>query len=220
MVVILNNIRTLNETLSDRLLLLWLLYDAMNVKAIGDTKAHKLGYLSELSMNSNLEKGFNYNFIKLPYGPYSEQLQKDADWLEEQKLIDSCPYGDGKMFQSSRFGRKLLSDFSEMFIRNNIFTRKIFAVNRKYAPLNTYQLVDAVHQQELPEAEGVKIDELEIGEVVLYRLSSEKAKAEFDITPEELATLEVYLDDDAYRSTMHAFESAKRKPLLRMDEVF
>jgi hypothetical protein len=218
MVIVLN--RTVKETLSDRLLLLWLLYDAMKFNAIGDTKAHKLGYLSELSMIKDLEKGFNYDFIKLPYGPYSDELQKDADWLEEQKLIDSRPYGEGKMFRGSRFGSKLLSDFSTMFVRNNIFTRKIFAVDSKFARLNTYQLVDVVHQQEHPDLESVKIDELEIGEIILFSLSSEKAKVEFDITPEELATLEVYLDDESYRSVMSACESAKRKPLLTMDEVF
>jgi hypothetical protein len=218
MVIVLN--RTVKETLSDRLLLLWLLYDAMKIKAIGDTKAHKLGYLSELSMIKDLEKGFNYNFIKLPYGPYSDQLQKDVDWLEEQKLIDSCPYGEGKMFQSSHFGLKLLTDFGYLFARNNRFTQKISLIDRKYAPLNTYQLVEAVHQQGHPDEESIKIDELEIGETILYKLPIDKAKVEFDITPEELATLEVYLDNETYGSVMHAFESAKTKPLLSMDEVF
>ena len=219
MVIILSS-RTIKETLSDRLLLLWLLYDAMKFKAVGDTKAHKLAYLSELSMKQDLEKGFNYDFKKLPFGPYSDQLQKDADWLEEQKLVDSRRFGEGKIFENSRFGRKLLNDFSDLFIRNNRFTQKIFAVNSKYACLNTFQLVEAVHQQLHPDEESVKIDELEIGEVILYRLSSEKAKVEFDIRAEELATLEIYLDGEAYESAMHSFESAKRKPLLRMDEVF
>jgi hypothetical protein len=219
MVIMLSN-RTIKETLSDRLLLLWLLYDAMKFKAIGDTKAHKLAYLSELSMKREQEKGFNYDFKKLPFGPYSEQLQKDADWLEEQKLINSHPFEDGKIFESARHGRKLLSDFSDLFIRNNIFTRKIFAVNSKYASLNTYQLVDVVHEQEIPGMEGVKIDDVEIGEIILFGLSSEKAKVEFDIRPEELATLEVYIDKEKYDSVIHAFESAKRKPLLSMDEVF
>ncbi len=219
MVVALDN-RTVKETLSDRLLLLWLLYDAMKFKALGDTKAHKLTYLSELSMKQNLEKGFNYNFKKLQFGPYSDQLQKDIDWIEQQKLIDSRRFAEGKIFESSRFGRKLLNDFCDLFIRNNIFTRKIFTINCKYARLNTFQLVEEVHQQKYPNLENIKIDDAEIGEIILYRLSSEKAKIEFDITPEELATLEVYLDDNAYNSVMHAFESAKRKRLLSMDEVF
>ena len=171
-------------------------------------------------MKQDLEKGFNYDFKKLPFGPYSDQLQKDADWLEEQKLIDSRPFEEGKIFQDARFGKKLLSDFSALFIRNNRFTQKIFVVNSKYARLNTFQLVEEVHQQGHPDLESVKIDDLEIGEIILYRLSSENAKVEFDITPEELATLDIYLDDDAYRSAMNSFESAKRKPLLRMKEVF
>jgi hypothetical protein len=219
MIIVLDD-RTPKETLSDRLLLLWLLYDAMKFSTIGDTKAHKLGYLSELKMNNDLEKGFNYNFKKLPFGPYSEQLQKDADWIEEQKLIDSHRFADGKIFQSARFGRKLLSDFSDMFVRNNIFTRKIFAINGKYASLNTYELVETVHQQGTPEIEDVKISDLENGEMILFRLPSEKAKVEFYITPEELATLDVYLDEENYNSVMSAFESAKKKPLLSMDKVF
>src|SRR3990170_836132 len=180
MVIILSS-RTPKEALSDRLLLLWLLYDAMNFKAVGDTKAHKLAYLSELNMKQDKEKGFNYDFKKLPYGPYSDQLQKDADCLEEQKLIDSHPFEEGKIFQDARFGKKLLSDFSALFIRNNRFTQKIFAVNSKYARLNTFQLVEEVHQQGHPDLESVKIDDLEIGEIILYRLPSEKAKVEFDI---------------------------------------
>lgn len=219
MVIILNN-RTCKETLSDRLLLLWLLYDAMKFKAVGDTKAHKLAYLSELSMKKDEEKGFNYDFKKLPFGPYSEELEKDADWLEEQQLINSHQFADGKIFEDSRFGRKLLNDFSDLFVRNNIFTRKIFAVNNKYARLNTFQLVKEVHQQGHPDVEDVKIDDMENGEIILYRLSSGNAKVEFDITPEELTTLEVYLDNECYRSVMNACESARRKPLLSIDEVF
>ena len=60
----------------------------MKFKPLGDTKAHKLTYLSELSMINDCEKGFNYDFRNLPYGPYSEELQEDIDWVEEQKPID------------------------------------------------------------------------------------------------------------------------------------
>jgi len=212
--------RALKETLSDRLLLLWLLYDAMKFKASGDTKAHKLTYLSELSMINQCEKGFNYDFRKLPYGPYSEELQEDIDWLEEQKLIDSRPCGDGKIFEESRFGRKFLNDFGSMFIRNNEFTRKIYAVNCQYARLNTYELVKVVHSQAHPSIKNKTIHDVAIGEKILCGLPIEKARMEFDITPEELATIDVYLDDESYRSVMEASESAKKKPLLNMDEVF
>ena len=212
--------RSLCEVLSDRMLLLWLLYDALNYKRFGDTKAHKLTYLSEWNMIDNLEKGFNYDFIKLPYGPYSDQLQNDIVWMEEQKLIDSDALDEGKIFCQTRFGRKILNDFSEMFSRNNLFTRRIAAVNREFARLNSNQIVRRVHQMPHPYIQTKTIEELSIGQKILYKLADEKATAKFVITPEELATIDVYLDEESYNSFIHASESAKTKPLLRMDEVF
>jgi hypothetical protein len=212
--------RSLREVLADRLLLIWLLYDALSYKKFGDTKAHKLTYLSELDMIDNREKGFNYDFIKMPYGPYSEQLQKDIVWLEEQKLIESVPIDEGKLFQKSHFGIKLLDDFHDLFLRNNLFTIKIHRINSVYAPKNSRQLVDLVHGFPHPYIKGKTINDLKNGTIILYKLVDEKAKVQFNITPEELATLDIYLDDENYRSVTEASESAKRKPLLNIDEVF
>ncbi len=215
--------RDKGEVLSDRLLLLWLIYDAMMYKLFGDTKTQKLTYLSEKKMIDNREKGFNYDFVKLPYGPYSEDLQKDIKWLEEQKLINAVPIpisDDAKVFHESRFGRKLLNDFHELFARNNIFTRQIAETNRKFASKNSQQIVEYVHNLPHPYIKGHTIDDLKLGTKILYKLVERKAKTIFDITPEELATLDVYLDDESYRSVIEASESAKRKPLLSFDEVF
>lgn len=71
--------RNVREVLTDRLLLLWLIYDAMHHKRFGNTKAQKLAYLSEKLMIDGREKGFNYDFIKLPFGPFSEDLEKDRN---------------------------------------------------------------------------------------------------------------------------------------------
>jgi len=212
--------RSFREILADRLLLLWLLYDAMKYKSFGDTKAHKLAYLSEWSMVDNREKGFNYDFVKLPYGPYSEQLQKDIVWLEEQRLVEPIPVKEGKLFHDSRFGRKLLNDFHPLFLRNNLFTIKIANVNSKYASKNSTELVKIVHALPHPYIKGKTIDDLKLGTIILYKLAEEKAKVKFEITPEELATLDIYLDDESYRSVIEASGSAKKKPLLSFDEVF
>lgn len=206
-------------SLSNRLLLLWLLHDAMKFKQLGDTKAHKLAYLSELEMVNQHESGFNYDFKKLPFGPFSDELKVDVDWLEEQQLIDSRPYADGKLFSDSRFGTKLLSDFSEMFVRNNEFTRKIYAVNCKYAIYGTHELVNVVHRLKHP-YRNMTINDAPIGDLLLTPMPDSLVKNKFTITPEELATLEVYLDDECYKSAMSACYSAQRKPLLSIDEVF
>lgn len=219
MVVVMS--RSVREILSDRLLLLWLLYDAMSYKRFGETKAQKLTYLSEKKMIDNRDKGFNYDFIKLPYGPYSEDLEKDIDWLEEQRLIEAIPISDdAKVFHESRFGRKMLDDFHELFVRNNLFTRKIAEVNRVYATKNSREIVEYVHSLPHPYIKGRIIDDLKLGTKILYKLVERKAKIIFNITQEELATLDIYFDDKNYRSLMQASESAKRKPLLSLKEVF
>ena len=214
-------VRNTREILTDRLLLLWLIYDALMYKRFGDTKAQKLAYLSEKKMIDNREKGFNYDFIKLPYGPYSEDLEKDVDWLEEQKLIEATPISDdAKVFHESRFGRKMLKDFHELFVRNNLFTRKIAEVNRTYATKNSKEIVEYVHSLPHPYIKGRTIDDLKLGTKILYKLVESKAKTIFDITPEELATLDIYFDEENYRSLTQASESAKRKPLLTLEEAF
>jgi hypothetical protein len=71
-----------------------------------------------------------------------------------------------------------------------------------------------------PYIKGKTINDLKFGTIILYKLTEQKANVKFEITPEELATLDVYLDDECYRSVMEACESAQKKPLLRFDEVF
>lgn len=193
----------------------------MKYKRFGETKAQKLGYLSEKKMIDNREKGFNYDFIKLPFGPYSEDLKKDIEWLEEQKLIKTTPISDeANIFNESHFGRKLLNDFHELFVRNNLFTQKIAEIDRVYATKNSQEIVDYVHSLPHPYMKGRTIGDLKLGTKILYKLSEGKAQIIFNITPEELATLDVYLDDESYGSVIVASESAKRKSLLRFDEVF
>jgi len=213
--------RKLQEILADRLLLLWLLYDAMNYKRFGETKVQKLVFLSEWKMIDNLEKGFNYNFIRLSFGAFSPDVEKDVKWLEDEQLIEAIPISEkARIFRQTRFGNKLFNDFREIFRRNVTFTRRMAEINRKYAKKPLQELVDYVYSLPHPYIKGLTILKSKFGQPLLYKLDEEKAKEAFKITPEELATLDIYFDDESYRSVIQAFESAKRKPLLKLEEVF
>jgi len=59
-----------------------------------------------------------------------------------------------------------------------------------------------------------------LNEWILCAINDDSAESEFSITPEELATLEVYLDNKNYVSTAKACVSAQKKPFLSLDEVF
>lgn len=213
--------RNPREVLADRLLLLWLLYDAMNYKRFGETKIQKLSFLSEWKMIDNHEKGFNYKFIRLSFGAFSSQVEKDIEWIENRKLIESTPISEkARIFRKTRYGRKLFNDFQELFKRNRLFLRRIAEVNREYAKKPLQELVDYVYSLQYPYIKGLTIAECKIGQQLLYKLDEEKAKATFEFTPEELATLNIYFDDKSYRSLMQASESAKKKPFLSLKEVF
>jgi hypothetical protein len=64
------------------------------------------------------------------------------------------------------------------------------------------------------------IGELKPGTILLYRMDPKKARVSFYLTPQEVATLDIYLDKECYHSLMDACESAKRKRLLTFNEVF
>ncbi|MCL2134152.1 MAG: hypothetical protein FWH37_01135 [Candidatus Bathyarchaeota archaeon] len=207
-------------TLTNRLLLLWLLNDATKYNTVGATKAHKLTYLSQLAMTKQKEKGLSYNFKKLDCGPYSDKLKIDLKWLEQQQLITSEPFKDGELFQNTIHGNKIISDFEEMFTRNNTFIRRISDVNCKYAKYNTHNLVSIVHRQRNPEYPNITIHKTPLNDTILHALPSESAKNEFIITPEEEETLEIYMDVELFKNIKEACDSVRSEHLFSLYEVF
>lgn len=215
--------RNLLEVLSDRLLLLWLVYDAMKYKAFGETKVQKLTFLAEWEMLDKRQKGFNYNFIKLTFGPYSSDLERDIKWLENNKLVKLVPIDEKtRIFKPTESGRKILTVFQNIFRRNSSFTQKIAEVNSNFAGLTLDGLLKFVYSLQHPYLKGPPrtIGELKPRTILLFKMTPEKAREIFTITPEELATLDIYLDEESYRSIMDACETAKRRRLLSYEEVF
>ena len=125
----------------------------------------------------------------------------------------------GDVFWPSYFGKKIISDFHEMFMRNRSFTNRISGVNNEYARYASYKLVDIVHSQKHPNGK-ITIHDTPPQAEILPPLSFEAAKLRFDITESELETLEIYLDPDFYEDAVAGLHSAQQEPLLRLDEVF
>lgn len=216
-------VRNLHEMLSDQMLLLWLIYDAMDYKTFGETKVQKLTFLSEWEMLDKHEKGFNYDFIKLTFGPYSPDVEKDLEWLESKKLVQLAPVDSKtRVFRQTLWGRKILNDFREMFDRNSLFVSRIAANNERFAGMALEKLLNFVYSLPHPYMRGKPrtIGELKPRTPILFKIPEEKAGAKFVVTPEELATLDIYLSEHCYRSVIESSEEARRKPFLTYDEVF
>jgi len=206
--------RNIQEKISDRLLLLYLLDNAWKVGKIeGITKVQKLVFLSEWAMLDEREKGFNYNFIKLIHGPYSQQLQRE----DVPRLIRAGLINDYNLSPTER-AKIILSDFKELFERNKSFIEKIEEVNREYAKIPLQKLLQIVYDMPHPYIPGYTISDVKPTTPLLYKIKENKAKRVFKITPEEIATLEIYFDTEAFESLLKA--SRERKSTLTFQEVF
>ncbi|KKL26964.1 hypothetical protein LCGC14_2389980 [marine sediment metagenome] len=84
------NFRSSEEGLVDKLLLLYLIKQTNSFGTVkGITKLEKLVFLTENLMIKDKTKGFNYEFHKWNYGPYSLELHReDYNSLVEQDIIN------------------------------------------------------------------------------------------------------------------------------------
>src|SRR5713226_780820 len=74
--------RTEIETLIDKLLLLYSIEQGNKYGLMeGTFKLQKVPFASELSMNEQGTKGFNYTFFKYWYGPMSKEIYVDGTAL-------------------------------------------------------------------------------------------------------------------------------------------
>jgi uncharacterized protein YwgA len=206
--------RTHKEKLMDCLLLLYQIKDAFKyTDSLPKTKLQKIVFLSEKSMLDKREKGFNFNYIKLNYGTYSQELAEDLAGLIKMGLID---HG----FQPTSLGSAVLEDFKDIFTRNKTIVEKIEEVNKQYAKMSLKDLLNFVHNMPHPYLRGSpKIEDLKPRTPILYRIPQEKARSSFQVCPEETATLEIYFDPESLDSLISASESAKKGPLLKFEEV-
>lgn len=206
--------RSPREKLADRLLLLYLLNKASEIdSSLGVTKVQKMVFLSEWMMLTNREKGFNYSFIKLTYGPYSHQLQR-----EDLPQLITSGIVEGLTLSPTEIGRAILNDFEDLFRRNGIFIRRVDRIVEEYSRMPLGELLRRVYSMRHPYIKGRTIRDLKERTPLLYAIDKKNASEVFNLTPEEIATLEIYFDTKAFKSLIKASED--RRLTLTFEEVF
>lgn len=203
------------EKLIDNFLLIFQITDALeHVRYVYETKLQKLSFLSELEMLKQRHKGFNYRFIKLNYGPFSQELRCDLGDLIQQELLKED-------LRPTEEAYSLLEDFKDLLNRNEIFCNKIANINRKYSQIPTNKLVHLVHLMPHPYLRPArKIGNLSPRTPILYPIKPQMATASFHITQEEIADLELCLDKTVSSSIAEAMKDARTQRLLSHKEVF
>ncbi len=207
--------RTYNEKLSDQFLLSYLVHDAFkHIRILPRTKLQKLVFLSEWSMIQGWKKGFNYAFIKLIYGPFSQELENDLTSQIRQGNIKNLGLRPTERLDL------LVEDFGELLTRNRSFIEIIQKTNRKYARVPLKVLLKTVYGLPHPYLPGRTIAELNLRTPILYRMKEDRAKETFRITDSEAEDLEASLDPKIFSSLVSAMDDIKHGRLVAHNEVF
>lgn len=220
-------VRSTVNRLIDQFLLAYSIGDAhKRTKFLSETKLQKLAFIAEKEMTKTNKRGFDYYFIKLYHGPYSQGLRNDLRSFAQSKIVETEKFEVGTKITPTEKCVRILEDFGSISLRNRPFLKTITEVNREYAPLEFKKLLNSVYRMQSPLAlceKGERIRTIArypLRAPLLKPIPAGKATNVFTITPSEIATLEIYLEKDTLNSLSKAVESARTKPLLGFDEVF
>lgn len=203
--------RTPEGRIEDKFLVLYTIDDA-NI-GVGDTVLQKLTFLSAVRMQEQRHKGFNYAYIKMDYGPYSSELTNDVTELERSNIITPFAHNVGSN------GRYILENFSHIIEQNRLITEEIRAVNRRYAHIPRDELVAHVHQMKNPIRPNITIHETRDRSYILRRPQGWNRDKEFNISENDIASLEIYFNPKNLHALAKSLREAKSNPSVTLSEV-
>lgn len=170
----------------------------------GQKKLLKLIFLAELQMLKTKLKGLNYYFFRYQNGPFSKEVYEDRDILIENDLIRDVPG-----FELTEKGKILLKDLSNIFEgKNHVFVEIINQIIQKYGKYPSWKLEQLCYELEI---RGVKIKDLPMGTPIIKGLSDYQAKQLYQVDPNLLETLEIYLDKELDEELTEALERAQKE---------
>jgi hypothetical protein len=196
-------VRSPNDTIIDRLLLLYLLKVAASHGIDGDVKFQQLVFLSELQMLGKQAKGFHYRFFRYAYGGYSKELQDDFVALGAKKFVDPATW---KLTPAGETVIKVIPGAVTGVAENETIATIIQDIVQAYGKYDSSSIVPAVEKIELilPEkpdadAEGIsQQDTLPIGHVSFHATL---------LVPERIETpVEFKLKDDLLAALQTVFK--------------
>jgi uncharacterized phage-associated protein len=208
--------------LIDQFLLAYTIGDASKrTKFLSETRLQKLAFISEKEMTKDCEKGFNYYFIKLYHGPFSQSLRNDLKSFVQSKIVETEKAEVGVKIVPTQKCLSLFQDFGALSLRNRDFLKRITEVNRRYAPMEFEKLLSSIYRMRTHLGTSLQtVGRSRMRAPLLKPIPEENARKLFILTQDEIATLEIYLDRTAFDSLKHTMNSLRTKPLLRFDEVF
>jgi len=181
--------RTFLEQAIDRFLLLSLV--SFLDEPIVDTALQKFVFLSERELLAKKIEGFHYVFVKLRFGPYSQELERDKDALVFREFLEDL---DERGWILSDKGKIVLEKFKPLLEKNAEVLSIIKRIVSSHAGTRLRDLLRQVYELRRPlKGEKVTIRELAERTVLLKPYAFDRP---FKISEEEGLRLRIYFDPD------------------------
>jgi hypothetical protein len=187
--------RTDQETISDRLLLLYSVKQANKHGWMDVFKLQKIPFASELKMNEESVKGLNYSFFKYTHGPISKEIYADGGILHQAGLITTLK----QPIKLTDKGNEVLSSTVSLLRENNDILGYIRTAAETYAELSFGVLKRKIY--DLPIEWGG--DTWKVGKIPAFTDMLTKLDA-------ELATVHFRISDNWIDSLWGALQYSER----------
>ena len=216
-------IRSINEVIVDRLLLLYLLIRnrrkgfSVSGNSFGrQLKLQKLLYWVEFEMNSTGYKGLNYNFFKWKYGPFAKEIYDDTAHLLRNRLITE----DKWELSVSEKGNDLLETCGEVFEFNTGISAFFDRIIERFGGYDAEDLKNATYDFPIL-GKKIPIERVKKGELILPKLKYEDAERVFFIDEKWMPTFQIMFDPGFYSAINTSLDQMRKergipfKPVIR-----
>jgi uncharacterized protein YwgA len=198
----------IRERVTNILLILYLI-DQANAKGQveDELKLQKLAFLAEKDLVRRRLKALSYNFFRWLKGPFSKNLRIDFSLLAQCGFLRT----DTDKIELTEKAKEILNECQHLLDTNEHFLRSINAITEQYSRLSPDKIKETVYDMEImvPKVRQIMtIKDIPMRQLILFKMSDDKAKAIFDIDASTLATLELTFDSEACKSLALALDDA------------
>ncbi|MCX6650013.1 MAG: DUF4065 domain-containing protein [Candidatus Bathyarchaeota archaeon] len=175
--------RNLEEVVSDRLLLLFLIYEnRLHGNAVEgkneferQLKLQKLLFKTEELMDKDDYKGLNYNFVRWDHGPFAIEIYMDSEDLIKTNFLERI----NNEIKLTEKGSKLISNLLSFFKSDKDLNLYLDRAIRQFGEYDANELKVII--KKFPSKSGISIKELKKGTPILIKRDEDSSKRVFKI---------------------------------------